>query len=162
MTAFPEFLRPSPNFSADNLHERLGVCFHHSVMDFESTISHMLRPESRVSYHVLIAPDGTRARLVADDNIAWHAGVSRFLGRDNANTFLLGVSFAGDTRATPLTPPQIASAIDWLALRWIRHGWTPAVMTDHRQIAPGRKDDLAPAEWNRLITAITERFPTVL
>lgn len=162
MTTFPESLRPSPNFSHVPAHERLGVCFHHSVMDFDSTIAHMLRPESRVSYHLLIAPDGSRARLVADDHIAWHAGVSSFQGRANCNEFLLGVSFAGDTRATPLTPPQIASALDWLALRWIRHGWTAAVMTDHRQIAPGRKDDLAPAEWNRLITAITARFPTVI
>lgn len=159
---FPETLHASPNFSAAPANERLGVCFHHSVMDFESTVAHMLRAESQVSYHVLIAPDGSRARLVADEHIAWHAGVSSFLGRPRCNDFLLGVSFAGDTRASPLTGPQIASALDWLAPRWLRHGWTPAVMTDHRQIAPGRKDDLAPAEWARLFSAITARFATVV
>lgn len=159
---FDELSRPSPNFSPSPAHERLGVCFHHSVMDFDATLEHMLRPESRVSYHVLIAPDGTRARLVADDHIAWHAGVSVFQGRSGCNDFLLGVSFAGDTRATPLTAPQIASALDWLAPRWALHGWTPSVMTDHRQIAPGRKDDLAPAEWARLLAAITTRFPVVV
>ncbi|MDF3058170.1 MAG: nucleoside transporter [Rariglobus sp.] len=159
---FPERPHPSPNFSASPAHERLGVCFHHSVMDFDSTIAHMLRPESQVSYHVLIAPDGTRARLVADEHVAWHAGVSSFQGRERCNDFLLGVSFAGDTRATPLTEAQIASALDWLALRWLRHGWTPAVMTDHRQVSPGRKDDLAPAEWTRLLSAISERFPVVV
>jgi AmpD protein len=31
-------------------------------------------------------------------------------------------------------------------------------MTDHRQIAPGRKDDLAPAEWARLRAAIVARL----
>jgi AmpD protein len=31
-------------------------------------------------------------------------------------------------------------------------------MTDHRQIAPGRKDDLAPVEWERLRSAIAARF----
>ena len=159
---FPERRHPSPNFSPAGAHERLGVCFHHSVMDFDATIAHMLRPESQVSYHVLIASDGTRALLVADEHIAWHAGVSSFQGRPGCNDFLLGVSFAGDTRATPLTQAQIASALDWLAPRWLRHGWTPAVMTDHRQVAPGRKDDLAPVEWTRLITAIIERFPTVI
>ncbi len=156
---FPEHSRPSPHFSATPAHERLGVCFHHSVLDFESTLAHMQRPESRVSYHVLIAPDGTRARLVADEHVAWHAGVSIFQGRTHCNDFLLGVSFAGDTRVAPLTDAQIASALDWLAPRWTLHRWTPAAMTDHRQIAPGRKDDLDPAEWTRLLAAITARFP---
>lgn len=159
---FPETWHPSPHFSAAPAHERLGVCFHHSVMDFESTISHMRSAASQVSYHILIAPDGSRARLVADEHVAWHAGVSSFHGRSRCNDFLLGVSFAGDTRATQLTPAQIGSALDWLAPRWLRHNWTPAAMTDHRQIAPGRKDDLAPAEWNRLITAISARFPAII
>lgn len=158
----PETWHPSPHFSAEPAHERFGVCFHHSVMDFESVIAFMRSPSSRVSYHVVIAPDGARARLVADEHVAWHAGVSSFQGRPRCNDFLLGVSFAGDTRATPLTPGQIESALEWLAPRWIRHGWTPARMTDHRQIAPGRKDDLAPAEWRRLIAAIERRFPVIV
>lgn len=159
---YRETNHPSPNFSASPAHENLGVCFHHSVMDFESTLAHLQNPASRVSYHLLIAPDGTRARLVADTHIAWHAGVSSFQGRTDCNGFLLGVSFAGDTYAAPLTTHQLASALDWLAPRWLRHGWTPACMTDHRQIAPYRKNDLAPAEWHRLITAITSRFPTII
>lgn len=159
---FPERSHPSPNFSASPAHERLGVCFHHSVLDFDATIAHMLRPESQVSYHVLIAPDGARARLVADEHVAWHAGVSSFHGRGRCNDFLLGVSFAGDTRVAPLTDAQLSSALDWLAPRWARHRWTPACMTDHRQIAPGRKDDLSPAEWARLMAAITRRFPVVI
>jgi len=159
---FPEHRHPSPNFAPAPAHELLGVCFHHSVMDFKSTIAHMLRPESQVSYHVLIAPDGTRARLVDDTHIAWHAGVSTFQGRERCNDFLLGVSFAGDTHAAPLTEAQIASALDWLTVRWEHHGWTHAWMTDHRHIAPGRKDDLSPTEWARLITAITARFPVII
>lgn len=155
---FPEHRHPSPNFSPAPAHERLGVCFHHSVMDFDATIAHMLSPDSRVSYHVLIAPDGTRARLVADEHIAWHAGVSNFQGRAGCNHFLLGVSFAGDTHRAPLTEAQIASALDWLDPRWTAHHWALAWMTDHRQIAPGRKDDLAPGEWTRLHDSIRFRF----
>lgn len=155
---FTERRHPSPNLALSPAHERLGVCFHHSVMDFASTIAHLLLPESQVSYHVLIAPDGNRARLVDDGHIAWHAGVSRFQGRERCNDFLLGVSFAGDTRKAPLTEEQVASALDWLAPRWTRYSWTLDWMTDHRQIAPGRKDDLAPAEWARLIDAIHTRF----
>jgi len=156
---FPEIHRPSPNFGTAPAHEQAGVCFHHSVMAFEPTIEHMLKPESQVSYHVLIAPDGTRARLVDDARIAWHAGASSFRGRARCNDFLLGVSFAGDTHRDPLAPAQIDSALEWLEHRWTRLGWTLADMTDHRQVAPGRKDDLAPGEWKRLLAAITAHFP---
>lgn len=118
----------------------------------------MSRAESGVSYHLVIAVDGTRARLVAEECVAWHAGVSSFQGRSGANTFLLGVAFAGDTHAAPLTEPQIDSVLEWLALRWAERGWMLAWMTDHRQISPGRKDDLAPTEWLRLRAAIAARF----
>lgn len=155
---YPEILRPSPNRALDPAHERLGVLFHHSVLGFEETIAHMLRPESRVSYHCLIAPEGTRCTLVPDEQVAWHAGASRFLGREGCNQFLLGLSFAGDTYREPLTEAQIASALEWMAPRWPRHGWTLKRMTDHRQAAPGRKDDLNPVEWERLLAAIRERF----
>lgn len=155
---FRELSQPSPNFDAAPLHERLGVVFHHTVMSFDATVAHMLRPESKVSYHLLIAPDGTRCTLVADEHVAWHAGASEFLGRKRCNDFLLGVAFAGDTYAAPLTAAQLASALEWLAPRWARHGWTLDRMTDHRQIAPGRKDDLNPVEWERWRARLAQTF----
>jgi AmpD protein len=155
---FPEITHLSPNFAAAPAHERLGVCFHHSVLEFDAALARLTDPASEVSYHCLIAPDGTRATLVADKHIAWHAGASEFLGRTRCNDFLLGLAFAGDTYRAPLTPEQIASALEWLAPRWAEHGWTVERMTDHRQIAPGRKDDLALTEWARLLAAIVERF----
>jgi AmpD protein len=119
----------------------------------------MLDPASRVSYHCLIAPDGTRCTMVADACIAWHAGASTFLGRTRCNDFLLGLAFAGDTYASPLTEAQIASALEWLAPRWDRYGWTLHRLVDHRQVALGRKDDLNPVEWQRFHTAVAARFP---
>lgn len=156
--SFPEFDAPSPHFAASPAHERRGVCFHHTVLGFAETLAFMQTPASRVSYHVVIAPDGARARLVAEERLAWHAGVSTFQGRENCNAFLLGLAFAGDTHAAPLTGPQLASALEWLAPRWAPLGWSLAWMTDHRQIAPGRKNDLAPAEWARLRAALAARF----
>jgi AmpD protein len=134
------------------------VLFHHSAMPFADALARLLDPASKVSYHVLIGSDGARCTLVPDGYIAWHAGASSFLGRTRCNDFLLGLAFAGDTYAAPLTAAQLASALEWLATRWIRYGWTPERMTDHRQVSPGRKNDLAPAEWARLHAAITEKF----
>lgn len=155
---FRDFEAPSPNFSGSPAHERLGVCFHHTVMPFAATLAYMQDPAKAVSYHCVIDLDGTRATLVADVHVAWHAGVSSFHGRSRCNEFLLGLSFAGDTYVTPLTDAQLASALEWLSLRWRPLGWTTAWMTDHRQIAPERKNDLNPAEWRRLHAAIAERF----
>jgi AmpD protein len=134
------------------------VLFHHSVKGFDETIAFMLRPESQVSYHCLIAPDGTRCTLVPDEQIAWHAGASSFRGRSRCNDFLLGVAFACDTYREPLTPDQLASALAWLAPRWNARRWSLAWMTDHRQVSPQRKDDLNPVEWERLQAVLRARF----
>lgn len=155
---FPEQATLSPNFDPAPAHEQLGVLFHHSVESFADTIALMLRPETKVSYHVLIDTDGARRTLVPDEHIAWHAGVSQFRGRPRCNDFLLGVAFAGDTYRAPLSAGQIESALEWLAPRWRAHGWSIDLMTDHRQVSPGRKDDLNPAEWARLRAAIVHRF----
>ena len=155
---FPEFDAPSPHFSADPPHERLGVCFHHTVLGFAETIAFMQTPASRVSYHLVVAPDGARARLVPEERVAWHAGRSAFRGREQCNAFLLGLAFAGDSRVAPLTEAQLESAIEWLRPRWHPRAWTLDWMTDHRQIAPGRKDDLAPGEWERLRGRLEREF----
>jgi N-acetyl-anhydromuramoyl-L-alanine amidase len=155
---FPAFERWSPNCDLTPPNEQRGVLFHHSELDFAATIALMLRPESKVSYHCLIAPDGTRCTLVPDAAVAWHAGASHFLGRDRCNDFMLGVAFPGDTYQTPLTAAQIDSALDWLAPRWTARGWTLSHLADHRQASPGRKRDLNPVEWARLRAAIAVRF----
>jgi AmpD protein len=155
--AFREFERLSPNRD-ERPHERLGVLFHHSECGFEETIERMLSPASRVSYHCLIDQDGTRCTLVPETQVAWHAGISRFMGRDGCNAFLLGVAFAGDTYRAPLSPRQLASALEWLEARWAPLGWAMDRITDHRQAAPGRKRDLNPAEWDRLAAAVSGHF----
>ncbi|MGH7997079.1 MAG: N-acetylmuramoyl-L-alanine amidase [Opitutaceae bacterium] len=157
--AFPEFERLSPNRAGSPPHERRGVVFHHAELGFAESIERISRPESRVSYHCVVAEDGARAALVPDAEIAWHAGVSSFRGRQNCNAFLLGLSFAGDTDRAPLTERQIASALEWLEARWTPLGWSIDWMTDHRQVAPGRKRDLNPAQWLRLRASIAAHFP---
>ena len=158
MLLFPEIERLSPNRDASRPHERLGVVFHHTEISYEETLDLMGRAEFQRSYHCVIRSDGLRCTLVPDDQIAWHAGASVFQGRSRCNDFMLGLSFACDTYREPLTADQIASALEWLAPRWKQYGWTITQMTDHRSVAPGRKQDLNPVEWNRLRDAILAHF----
>jgi AmpD protein len=155
---FADIERLSPNRGANPPNEGLGVVFHHTELPFEETVSLMLKPESGVSYHCVAAKDGSRCTLARDGDVAWHAGVSTFMGRENCNAFMLGFAFEGDTARAPLTSLQLASALEWLAARWAPRGWSVGRMTDHRQAAPGRKRDLDPAEWERLLAAIAARF----
>lgn len=154
---YAEYPRPSPNCDAARLHERRGVLFHHSESPCAEALQVLSNPASERSYHCLIREDGVRFALVPDEAIAWHAGASNFQGRSRCNDFLLGVGFAGDTGRAPLTSDQIASALEWLAARWRRYHWSLPWMTDHRQVSPGRKRDLDPAQWERLRAAIAEK-----
>jgi AmpD protein len=157
---YPEYRLLSPNRDDSRRHEAWGVLFHHTELGYEETIARMMDSASRVSYHVVIAADGRRCQLVPDESVAWHAGLSHFAGRDGCNDFMLGLSFEGDTALRPLTEAQIASAIEWLELRWAARGWSIERIADHRQVAPGRKRDLEPCEWNRLRLALIARFGT--
>ena len=155
---YEEIERLSPNRDTEPPHEQLGVLFHHSELGFDETVALILLPASKVSYHCLIGANGIRCRLVPDSQVAWHAGASAFRGRSRCNDFMLGVAFAGDTYRAPLTRDQIASAIDWLRPRWAARAWTIRWISDHRQVSPGRKEDLNPIEWGRLQAAIKAQF----
>lgn len=160
---YREEILSSPNYSAHREIRPEGVVFHHTCGTWEGDTSWICDPKSQVSYHCIINRDGTRRIFVADHHRAWHAGVSSWRGRSDCNSWLLGCAFSGDTYPDRkfghrLTDDEIASALDWLAERWSRWGFTLANIVDHRQVSPGRKDDLNPAEWTRLLSAIKARF----
>ena len=154
---FNELESLSPN-TTPGRNERLGVVFHHSILTFWETIDYMSERENVVSYHCVIDTDGTRCRLALDDAIAHHAGVSAFKSREGCNRFMLGCAFAGDTNKEPLAKAQLESMLEWLDPRWERYKWSIDWMTDHRTVAPDRKDDLKPEEWSRVFSAIARRF----
>jgi len=57
----------------------------------ESAIRTLSDPERSVSAHLVVARDGTVTQLVPFDQIAWHAGVSRWGQRQGLNQYSLGV-----------------------------------------------------------------------
>jgi N-acetyl-anhydromuramoyl-L-alanine amidase len=162
MPAFPEERLQSPNVSATPIRPS-GVVFHHSCGTWAGDTSWILNPASKVSYHCLINAKGERRVFAGDTQRAWHAGKSNWRGRADCNSFMLGVAFSGDTYPTRkfgrlLTDLEIRSALDWLAPRIQEHALMFYMLTDHRNVSPGRKDDLNPSEWLRLQRRIKERF----
>jgi hypothetical protein len=101
-----------------------------------------------VAPHYLIDRKGNVFRLVADENIAYHAGVSKMPdGRTNVNDFSIGIELL-DTKEDNYTDGQYASANALIASLNGKYGIRHVV--GHVDIAPGRKTDPWNFDWKRL------------
>jgi len=85
--------RPSPNFG-----ERRGeaavdmlVLHYTDTQSAEDALDILTDPASQVSAHYLIDEDGTVYRLVAEDQRAWHAGLSFWRGERDVNSRSIGI-----------------------------------------------------------------------
>jgi AmpD protein len=105
----------------------------------------------RVAAHVLIRRDGELVQYVPFHRRAWHAGVSRWRGREAVNDFSVGVELEG-TDELPYEEAQyrrLAEVVRALAATY--PGITPDRLAGHSDVAPDRKTDPGPAfDWGRL------------
>ena len=120
---------------------------------FQNTLDYTSHPwlprleDLRVSAHFLIRRTGQVVQFVATHQRAWHAGVSRFEGRERCNDFSIGIELEG-TDSTPYEPAQY-EALGMLAKTLRVHHPIRAVR-GHEHIAPRRKTDPGPAfDWGR-------------
>jgi AmpD protein len=105
----------------------------------------------RVSSHLLIRRGGELVQYVPLQRRAWHAGQSRFAGRERCNDFSIGIELEG-TDTLPYTADQYQRLAEVItALRAAYPAITPQRITGHCDIAPGRKTDPGTAfDWPRL------------
>ena len=125
---------------------------HHSGGSYAGGVAWIKNPQSRVSYHVLVAPDGKRTVFAIPEQRTWHAGRSEWRGKRDLNSWSVGASFAGDTYKQALTDAAMASMAEYLVPIMHHFRLTLADVTDHRTVSPGRKDDLKASELTRFRT----------
>ncbi len=94
--------------------------------------------ELRVSSHFLITRAGEAVQFVSCDDMAYHAGVSSFHGREKCNAFSIGIELEG-CDFEPFTAAQY-QCLDKL-LRALAAAYPIEAVTGHQHIAPGRKSD---------------------
>ncbi|WP_062012094.1 N-acetylmuramoyl-L-alanine amidase [Aureimonas sp. AU4] len=157
-------LEPSANHN-----ERAGgagpdmLVLHYTGMrDAASALARLRDPAAEVSAHYLVDEDGTLVQLVPEARRAWHAGLSRWKGRDDVNSRSIGIEIVNPGhehgyRAFP--SEQIATVVQ--LCRDCVDRWSIAgdQVVAHSDVAPARKED--PGEffpWNQLWAAGVGHF----
>ena len=109
----------------------------------------------RVSAHFLIERTGELIQFVPVEQRAWHAGVSRWRGREACNDFSIGIELEG-CDAMPFSEAQYVALSSLLRdLREVVLDLGPQRLTGHSDIAPDRKTDPGPYfDWQRVYAGL--------
>lgn len=101
-----------------------------------------------VAPHYLVDRKGKVYRLVADKNIAYHAGESKVPdGRKNVNDFSIGIELM-NTKSDSCTREQYGSLVRLLG--YLENKYKIKYILGHNQIASGRKDDPWNFDWDKI------------
>lgn len=102
----------------------------------------------RVSAHFVIRRTGEVEQYVSCDDMAYHAGVSSFRGREKCNHFSIGIELEG-CDFEPFSEQQYASLMP--LLHDLCQKYPITAITGHQHIAPQRKTDPSHFfDWQRL------------
>ena len=176
--------RPSPNFDARRRSIDLIVLHYTGMQDAETALARLTDPApvagrypgpwqgpdapaasplGRVSAHYVVGEDGAIYRLVAEEDRAWHAGVSAWKGEADVNARAVGIEIVngGHDFGLPDFPDvQIDAVIALVKDIMVRRALAPDQVVGHSDIAPERKLD--PGEkfpWKRLADAGASIWP---
>jgi N-acetylmuramoyl-L-alanine amidase len=136
---------PSPNFSERPQAPDMIIIHYTDMSTTESALTRLCDPEAKVSAHYLIAKTGEIYRLVEEDKVSHHAGVSHWRGRDSLNQYSIGIELDNPGHsAGKLVPfPKVQMETLMNLIRDIRtrykiHDWN---IIGHSDVAPDRKKD---------------------
>lgn len=104
-----------------------------------------------VSAHFLVDRVGAAVQFVDCSERAWHAGLSHWCGREDCNSFSVGIELEGTDRGA-YSAAQYLTLVE--LIRWLRSSMpslAQGAIVGHSDIAPGRKTDPGDAfDWRRL------------
>lgn len=140
----------SPNFKKGGKDRRVTCVVIHATATsgVNSPLEWLCDENSKVSAHYLIDRDGTVYHLVAETDVAWHAGESEWRDRQNVNTFSIGVELVNANDGEQHYPDkQVEACAGLVADACLRHGVRLEDVVGHKDVAPGRKTDPADFPW---------------
>jgi N-acetylmuramoyl-L-alanine amidase len=107
-------------------------------------IARLRDPAARVSCHYVVEEDGAVFRLVAEEQRAWHAGISHWRGQTLLNGRSIGVEIVNPGHEwgyRPFPALQMAAVCDLCLGILARHPIPPRNVVAHSDVAPDRKED---------------------
>lgn len=139
-------LRPSPNHGPrpEGARVELVVLHYTGMPNAEAALSRLTDPASGVSAHYTVDEDGTVYAHVPEELRAWHAGVSRWQGRDDVNSRSVGIEIVNPGHEfgyRPFPGVQMRAVADLTRSVLVRHELGPEAVVAHSDIAPSRKRD---------------------
>jgi N-acetylmuramoyl-L-alanine amidase len=136
---------PSPNFDTRGEVVPTILVLHYTGMPSgQAAIDWLANPQSGVSSHYVVEENGDVFRLVAEEQRAWHAGVSSWRGKTALNAHSIGIEIVNPGhewgyRAFP--DVQMVAVKDLCFDILSRHAIEPRNVIGHSDIAPLRKID---------------------
>lgn len=83
-------LKQSPNHGGP-LNASVLVIHYTAGHDADNSINWLCNPVAKASAHLVIGADGSLTQLVPFNQVAWHAGVSRWNDRERLNDWSIGI-----------------------------------------------------------------------
>ena len=136
-------IKQTPNVSKGTTIKPTGIVLHHTGGSYVGAVSWCMNPTSQVSYHCIVDTNGDRTILAQDNQRAWHAGKSSFKGKNDCNSFMLGIAVSGDTHSRQMTNQEIDSVARWCIDKMNLHKFGIETITTHAVVSPGRKNDVS-------------------
>lgn len=139
-------VRPSPNAGKrrGDAEPDLLILHYTGMGTGQAAEDWLCMPESHVSCHYIVHEDGGIVQMVREADRAWHAGAGSWFGRDDLNSFSIGVEIVnpGHEAGCPLFPDRQIEQVVALS-RDICARWNIAAerVLGHSDVAPGRKID---------------------
>ena len=137
---------PSPNHDERPAGTPIDMLILHytGMATAQEAVDRLRDPEARVSSHYVVDEDGTVLRLVPEDRLAFHAGVSYWRGHSGLNARSIGVEIVNpghDWGYREFPVLQLAAVCD-LGLDILSRNPIPARnIVAHSDVAPNRKQD---------------------
>ena len=140
---------PSTNYNQRPENTKIDTIIIHHTAPFSSLtkVGYFFQDvASRVSAHYTVGREGLIIQSVLDEDRAWHAGPSSWLGKGNVNDYSVGIEILNDGDGKdPFTAPQYNALIKLTAYLMKKYDVSLSRVVGHRDIAYplGRKSDPA-------------------
>ena len=135
---------PSPNFDDRGRKIDMAILHYTGMRTGAEALERLCDAEAKVSAHYLVEEDGRIFRLVAEEDRAWHAGVSAWGGEEEINARSIGIEIVNPGHEwgyRDFPAVQIEAVIELLKGVVQRWAIPKARVLGHSDVAPMRKED---------------------